>query len=136
MAPKAARDGKAAEADAAAEAAVEQQALMEAELVTAVLRSRLGRCVCGVLLLLVCARSVGLAQPVAHVATRQAHPRDLSRSAAHLALLHRCQAVGEKLAVENFSLTDELAKQSLTLQDINEFLTSEVCACGEQPRST
>jgi hypothetical protein len=40
----------------------------------------------------------------------------------------RYQAVGEKLAVENFSLTDELAKQKLTLQDINEFLTNELKA--------
>jgi alkyl sulfatase BDS1-like metallo-beta-lactamase superfamily hydrolase len=42
------------------------------------------------------------------------------------ARLGRCQAAGEKLAVENFSLTDELAKQKLTLQDVNEFLTNEL----------
>jgi hypothetical protein len=42
--------------------------------------------------------------------------------------MRRYQAVGEKLAVENFSLTDELAKQKLTLQDINEFLTNELKA--------
>jgi hypothetical protein len=30
--------------------------------------------------------------------------------------------------VENFSLSDELAKQKLTLQDINEFLTNELKA--------
>lgn len=41
---------------------------------------------------------------------------------------HRYQAAGEKLAVENFSLADELAKQKLTLQDINEFLTNELKA--------
>jgi hypothetical protein len=40
----------------------------------------------------------------------------------------RYQAAGEKLAVENFSLSDELAKQKLTLQDINEFLTNELKA--------
>ena len=43
-------------------------------------------------------------------------------------LLGRYQAAGEKLAVENFSLADELAKQKLTLQDINEFLTNELKA--------
>jgi hypothetical protein len=30
--------------------------------------------------------------------------------------------------VENFVLSDELAKQKLTLQDINEFLTNELKA--------
>jgi hypothetical protein len=40
----------------------------------------------------------------------------------------RYQAAGEKLAVENFTLADELAKQKLTLQDINEFLTTELKA--------
>jgi hypothetical protein len=40
----------------------------------------------------------------------------------------RYQAAGEKLAVENFCLADELAKQKLTLADINEFLTTELKA--------
>jgi hypothetical protein len=40
----------------------------------------------------------------------------------------RYQEAGDKLAVENFKLTDELAKQKVTLQDINEFLTNELKA--------
>ncbi|WIA34972.1 hypothetical protein OEZ86_013253 [Tetradesmus obliquus] len=42
--------------------------------------------------------------------------------------LGRYQETGERLAVEGFKLTDELAKQKLTLQDINEFLTNELKA--------
>lgn len=41
---------------------------------------------------------------------------------------HRCQALGEKLALENFGLADEVAKQKVTLEDINEFLTNELKA--------
>ncbi len=35
-----------------------------------------------------------------------------------LLCIHRYQEAGEKLAVEGFKLTDELAKQKLTLQVI------------------
>eukprot|EP00775_Hariotina_reticulata_P008322 gene8322-8507_t len=42
--------------------------------------------------------------------------------------LGRYQEAGDKLAVDNFKLTDELAKQKVTLQDINEFLTNELKA--------
>lgn len=45
-----------------------------------------------------------------------------------LPCLRRYQAAGEKLTVENFCLADELAKQKLTLADINEFLTTELKA--------
>ena len=38
----------------------------------------------------------------------------------------RYQELGEKLQVENFKLSDELAEQRLNLKDINEFLTNEL----------
>lgn len=51
-------------------------------------------------------------------------------TAAPLYQMHTCryQEAGERLAVENFSLADEVARQKLTLQDINEFLTNELKA--------
>lgn len=96
---------------------------MESELVMAVLRTRLGRCVVCVLV-----ERLGGSVQLCNYSTSTCQTARL----AHYHTLHihqnRYQAAGEKLAVENFSLTDEVAKQKLTLQDINEFLTNELKA--------
>lgn len=114
MPPKT-KDSKPAAVDPEA-AAAEQKALMESELVTAVLRSRLGR---SVVLEQLCQQLEWCFAKKAVI---------MLPCTLYVHNMRRYQAVGEKLAVENFSLTDELAKQKLTLQDINEFLTNELKA--------